>query len=112
MKKQNIIFGSVLVVLGGYFLSAALGQTARERASMARPRTITVADGSVVPANTTYFLYDQTGTRLMRTFTHGQRVDFHGKKAKKEAPKPPPINCVQINCPQSFGANVTCWKCK
>jgi hypothetical protein len=82
------------------------------RAEQARP-TITVTEGSVVPAQTTYFVYDETGTKLLKTFTHGQRVILHAKKlAKKEAPKPPELNCVQVNCPASFGANVTCWKCK
>jgi len=113
MKKLKIVFVGVLLVLGCYAISAALGQSARARTPIAERRVITVGDGSVVPAQTTYFVYDETGTKLLKTFSHGQRVVLQAKKkAKKEAPKPPPINCVQINCPESFGANATCWKCK
>jgi hypothetical protein len=112
MKKLKVVSVAVLVAAGCYVMSVAFGQTARERASMMQQRAITVEDGSVVPAQTTYFLYDETGTKLLRTFSHGQRVVLHAKKAKKEAPNPPAINCAQITCPGSFAKNVTCWKCQ
>ena len=75
--------------------------------------SITVPENALVPAKNVFYFYDATMTKLLATFREGQPVHVtQYKKAKKESKDPPKIDCVQINCPGSFGANATCWKCK
>jgi hypothetical protein len=81
------------------------------RMEQERP-VIRVAENTVVPPRTIYFIYDEAGTRLLQTFTSGQRVILFAKKKKKEAPtQPPHVDCAKINCPETF-RNADCWDCR
>ena len=53
----------------------------------------------VVPAGKTYVKLDQNGKEIAR-FRAGQRMQ-HATS-----------DCVQVDCPDTFGKDIVCWKCK
>ena len=74
--------------------------------------SIRVLESAIVPKNHAYFVYDDAGIQLLITYRGGFPVKL-AKLGKKVTPKQPPkMDCVQINCPPTWGSNVTCWKCK
>ena len=107
MKKKILTLTLVLFVsLSGFKLMAQNNTGAKSGAA----NTIIVKHNAVVPKNNTYYLYDEAGIKLLATFNSGQTVNLF-KRKKVESKDPPKVDCAQIDCPASFGSNVTCWKC-
>ncbi|MBD0333123.1 MAG: hypothetical protein ICV66_10740 [Chitinophagaceae bacterium] len=115
MKQKISVFITLFLCLAVYSVSAQSKINARASTNISKTTrpTITVLENTIVPEKNIFYLYDEAGTTLLQTFSSGQRVFLSWlKKNKKEAKDPPKIDCVQINCPEKFGSNVDCWKCK
>ncbi len=113
MKKSilPLLFVFMLSFLGNKI--AAQGTGAKTNLITKNPDgSIRVLESAIVPKNHAYFVYDDAGIQLLFTYKGGVPVKI-AKLGKKVTPKQPPkMDCVQINCPPTWGSNVTCWKCK
>lgn len=69
--------------------------------------TVKLTQGTIVPANQTYNVYDENGI-LLGTYSGGKTVTMpqSNAKAKKK------LDCVEISCPKAFRKGTVCWRCK
>ena len=107
MKKLASI---CIVLVAGFLFTNAYAQVEKPKQLVETPANDSIGklrQGTVVPANETYNVYDESG-KLLGTYAGGKTVAIPESKgrAKKK------LDCVQISCPKTFRKGTTCWKCK
>jgi hypothetical protein len=96
--RRKIVKTLIAILCATAMLTLSAAQ-ADERA--AAPATVAAPklDPTVVPRGKTYVLLD-AGNKKIGDFMSGQKTTMGV------------TDCVQVNCPDTFGKDVVCWKCK
>lgn len=96
------------IAIAGFLFTTAFAQVEKPKQEIeltAEESTVKLKQGTVVPANETYDVYDESGNLLGR-YTAGKVAKVPVSKSRK------PMNCVQIGCPKTFKKGTICWKCR
>ena len=105
MKKLAF---TCIALVASFLFTNAFAQVDKPKQLVEAPTndsTVKLKQGTVVPANQTYNVYDEYGT-LLGTYTAGKAVSVPTSKSRK------PKNCAIIPCPKTFKKGITCWQCK
>ena len=95
--KKNAWTGLLAFLLAAVLAHAGSGRTDATR-QPEKKAAVAKLDPTRVPSGKTYALLDDDG-RVLRKFKAGTRTSMT-------------IDCVQIDCPGTFGKGIVCWKCK
>ena len=102
-KKILMLITLLLLNLTGYKVMAQANSS---------EKSVIIANNSVVPKNKTYYLYDSTGTRLLRVYKPGQRIMLPNRfpcKLRSDGGRGTKgCDCEPVLCPD---ASTGCWKC-
>ena len=108
MKK---LVTTCIILIAGFLFTNAYAQIEKPKQLVETPSKDTarkqLTQGTVVPANQTYNVYDDSGN-LLGTYTGGKTVTVPESKARAKKK----LDCVEISCPKTFRKGTVCWRCK
>ena len=107
-KMKKLAFTCIALVTSFLFTSA-FAQVEKPKQLVETPAndSVKLKQGTVVPANQTYNVYDENGI-LLGTYAGGKIVTLPESKGKAKKK----LDCVEISCPKTFRKGTTCWRCK
>ena len=69
--------------------------------------TIKISGNMVVPANQTFYVYDEN-KQLIGAYAEGNTLIIPPSKTRAAKA----LNCVEISCPKTFKKGTVCWRCR
>lgn len=116
--KKKFVSTFIALAIGFLFMNAfAQTETIKDPAQATTVKTaastrindstITVSKNMVVPANQTFYVYDEN-RQLIGTYTEGNTLIVPVSNTRKAKT----LNCVEISCPKTFKKGTVCWRCR